>query len=168
MNAVLIGFRGCGKSSVAELIALCTNRTLYRMDAEIAKRTQCPLPEYVRKRGWEAFWDIEAEVAKEAAALTNAVIDTGGGVVQRRENIARLKAGGIVFWLTARVDTLRERLKAEPDRASITGAKSHLDDVAEALEARAPLYAEAADHVVETDNRTLAEIADEVVGILCG
>lgn len=168
MNAVLIGFRGCGKSSVAELIALCTNRTLYRMDAEIAKHTQCSLPDFVRAHGWEAFWDIESDVVREAAALTNAVIDTGGGVVQRPENLAMLKVGGKVFWLTASVDTLKDRLAAAPGRASITGAKSYLDEVAEALEARAPRYAEAADYVIETDGRTLAEIADEVVRILCG
>ena len=38
MNIVLIGFRGVGKSSIAELVALCTNRTVFRVDDEVERR----------------------------------------------------------------------------------------------------------------------------------
>jgi shikimate kinase len=168
MNAVLIGFRGTGKSSIAELVALCTDRSVYRMDDEIVKRAGCAIPDFVKEHGWDAFWELESEVAQEAAALNDAVIDTGGGVVQRPDNVAQLKATGPVFWLTAHVDTIRERIKEETHRPSITGKKSFLDEVAEVLEARLPMYEDAADHIIETDGRTLGEIADEVVAILCG
>ncbi len=169
MNAVLIGFRGTGKSSVAEMIALCTNRTLYRMDDAVAERAGCPVAEYGGAQGWEAFWALEAEVAREAGALTNAVIDTGGGVVERAETLAALRSSGLVFWLTAREDTLRARLGGDDKaRTSLTGDRSVVDEVGEVLEARRPQYAAAADYEIATDDRSLGAVADEIVNILCG
>ena len=167
MNAVLIGFRGTGKSSIAELVALCTDRTVYATDEEIVRRAGCSIPEFVHGHGWDAFRELESEVAAEAGALDNAVIDTGGGVIQRANNVAALKAHGVVFWLVAQVDTIQDRIKDDSHRLSLSGEKSYIDEVAEVLEARLPLYAEAADHIVETDGRTLGEIADEIVQILC-
>ncbi|MCP4641487.1 MAG: shikimate kinase, partial [bacterium] len=69
MNAVLIGFRGCGKSSIAELVAECTNRSVFRMDDAIGERAGCAIPDFVKEHGWDAFWELESEVAQEAAAL---------------------------------------------------------------------------------------------------
>jgi shikimate kinase len=168
-NAVLIGFRGTGKSSVAEMVALTTDRSVYRMDDAIAERAGCPVHEYVQENGWDAFWDLEAMVATEAGALENAVIDTGGGVVQRPENMALLKTNGIVFWLTAHPGTIKERLKSDArKRTSLTGEKSLVDEVDEVLEARTPLYEAHVDHVIRTDGRSLGGVADEIVNILCG
>jgi shikimate kinase len=167
-NAILIGFRGTGKSSIAELIALCTNRTLFRMDEEIVKRAGRPVAEIVRTYGWETFWDLESLVATEASMLRNAVIDTGGGVIRRDVNMEQLRATGKVFWLTADVATIKERLQDQHDRPSLTGNRSFLDEVEEVLEGRLPLYRKWADYIVHTDGRQLGEIADEIVHELCG
>ncbi len=168
LNAIIIGFRGTGKSSVADLIAMCTNRTALHMDEEIVKRAGSPIPEIVRNYGWETFWDLESLVATEASMLRNAVIDTGGGVIRRHTNMEQLKATGRVFWLTAEIGTIKERLRDQTDRPSLTGKKSFLDEVEEVLQGRIPLYRMYADHEVRTDGRTVSEIANEVVHLLCG
>ncbi|MBN2311471.1 MAG: shikimate kinase [Candidatus Hydrogenedentes bacterium] len=167
MNAILIGYRGSGKSSVADVIAACTNRTVYHMDEAIAQRAGCGARQLVAEQGWDRFWALEAEVAQEAARLDNAVIDTGGGVIQRPENMLRLKATGPVFWLTAHVDTIKERIKDEADRPSLTGNRSFLEEVDEVLDARLPLYAHYADHLIETDHRSVSDIANDIVQMLC-
>ncbi len=167
-NAILIGFRGTGKSSIAELIALCTNRTLFRMDEEIVKRAGRPIPEIVRAYGWETFWDLESLVATEAGMLKNAVIDTGGGVIRRELNMEQLKETGRVFWLTATAATIKERLKDQRDRPSLSGKKSFLDEVEEVLEGRLPLYRKWADYIIPTDGRAFSDIANEIVHTLCG
>ena len=167
MNIVLIGFRGVGKSSIAELVALCTNRSLFRIDDEIEKREGGAIAEIVRRHGWQRFWELEAAVCAEAAAMTDTVIDAGGGVVQRPENVAALKTNGTFFWLIAEADTIKDRIKHDENRPSITGAKSFIEEVEEVLEARQPLYEAAADYVIPTDGRTLSEIAAEIVDIAC-
>jgi shikimate kinase len=153
---------------VAELVALCTNRAVFRTDDAVVERAGCSIPEFVEQHGWDAFWDLESAVVAEASRLRDVVIDTGGGVVRRPRNMALLKESGQVFWLTAHADTIKDRIKEDGGRPSLTGERSLLEEVADVLEARLPLYQEHADHVIETDGRTLGEIADEIVRILCG
>lgn len=166
-NVILVGFRGTGKSSVAELVALATNRSVYHMDDAISSRAGCSIAEFVERYGWETFWKLEADVVAEVAERRGLVIDTGGGVVRHEEGMRRLKASGAVFWLTARPSTIKERIRQETERPSLTGRKSFLDEVEEVLEAREPLYSRYADHVVETDGRTLSEIAQEIIELMC-
>jgi shikimate kinase len=167
MNIVLIGFRGTGKSSIAELVGLRTNRKVFRVDDEVEKRAGLVISEIVQRYGWERFWELEAQVCAQAGAMRDMVIDAGGGVVQRPENVAALKTHGTFFWLTAQPRIIKDRIKHDERRPSITGKKSFLDEVEEVLEARLPLYEAAADHVIRTDGRSLAEIADEVIATAC-
>jgi len=167
-NVVLVGFRGTGKSSVAELVAMATDRGVFHMDATISERAGSSIPEFVERRGWDAFWALESEVADEAAKTKNTVIDTGGGVIRRDENMTSLKSTGSVFWLTAHATTIKERIRDETHRPSLTGRKSFLDEVDEILEAREPVYARYADYIIETDGRTLSEIANDIIHIVCG
>ncbi|HOJ31949.1 MAG TPA: shikimate kinase [Candidatus Hydrogenedentes bacterium] len=168
MNIILIGFRGTGKSSVAELVAMATNRDVFHMDSAIAELAKCPTAQFVKEKGWEAFWELEQRVAQEAAQKQNTVIDTGGGVIRHEDHMAALKKTGVVFWLTAQPSTIRERLSEFKDRPSITPHRSFLDEVEEVLEAREPFYAQYADHQIPTDNRTLGEIANDIIQIVCG
>ena len=66
-----------------------------------------------------------------------------------------------MFWLTAEVGTIMERIKNNTDRPSLTD-KSYIEEVEEVLNERLPLYKAAADHVIVTDGRTVEEIGDEV------
>lgn len=166
MNIVLIGARGSGKSAVSSAIATITGRRVFSTDAEIELRSGCTVRELVEARGWEAFRRIESEVALQFSALDNAVIDTGGGIVLRAENVTALKANGRVFWLRASVDTMAGRIQDDTNRPSLTGAKSFVDEIAEVLEVRTPLYAAAADCIVDTDGRTPESVAREILSQL--
>jgi len=87
MNIVLIGYRGTGKSVVGELLARKLNRETVSMDAEIVKKAGMSIPEFVEKNGWPGFRDLETEVARELAARDNIIVDCGGGIIERPENI---------------------------------------------------------------------------------
>jgi shikimate kinase len=80
----------------------------------------------------------------------------------RQENVDRLKAGGVLFWLTADVPTIGRRIGGDTQRPSLTGAKSFVEEIEEVLRERMPKYRAAADHVIATDRKTVAEIADAV------
>lgn len=166
-NVILIGYRGTGKSSVAELVAVSTDRQVLHMDDSIVERTGCSISAFVAAHGWARFRDLESEVVREAASMSNTVVDTGGGVILREENVEQLKSTGPVFWLRAHATTIKARIQESVDRPSLTGQKSFLDEVEEVLKLREPLYASYADYTVETDNRTLGEIAEDIINILC-
>jgi shikimate kinase len=164
VNIVLIGYRGTGKSSVAQLLAGRLKWPLISTDAEIVKKAGLSVPEIIQKRGWDYFRDVESQICKRVGAKDRTLIDTGGGAVLRKENVDALRQRGRVFWLTAEVPTIMERIKHSKDRPALTQTKNYVDEVEEVLKERLPLYKAACDQIIPTDNRTLEEIADEIQG----
>ncbi len=87
MNIVLIGYRGTGKSEVGSILARELGMELIGMDAEIVKWTGMTIPEIVVKYDWPGFRDRESELARDLSGKDNTVIATGGGIIERPENI---------------------------------------------------------------------------------
>ena len=166
MNIVLIGYRGTGKSTVGKLIAARLGRTVVSTDAEIVKQTGQSIPEIVAQHGWAYFRDLESEVCEELAGKDGLVIDAGGGVILRSQNVELLKKTGTLFWLTASVDTITQRIGRDTQRPSLTGTKSFVDEIQEILCERTPQYEAAADHQIATDGRSIVQIADEILARL--
>ncbi|CUQ66286.1 shikimate kinase [Candidatus Nitrospira inopinata] len=166
MNVVLIGYRGTGKSTVGKIVASRLGRTVISTDAEVVKRAGRNIPEIVAQYGWDYFRDLESQVCRELAAGDGLVIDTGGGAILRPENVERLKQNGILFWLTASVETIVRRIGRDKQRPSLTGTKSFVDEVEDVLRERTPKYQAAADHVIATDGRSLGQVADEILARL--
>jgi shikimate kinase len=90
MNIVLIGYRGTGKSVVGKLVAEALGMKCISIDARIVEKAGMSIPDIVEKYGWTVFRDMESEVARELANVDNIVIDSGGGVIERPENIDTL------------------------------------------------------------------------------
>lgn len=157
-HLVLIGYRGTGKSTVATLLGECLGRPVARLDEEIARRAGRSIPEIVAEKGWEHFRDLESAALATAIAGADAIIDAGGGAVLRPENAALLAKNGFCIWLKADVETIAARIGGDANRPSLTG-KGLVEEIAEVLAAREPLYRAAADLVLSTDGRTPEEIA---------
>jgi len=165
MNIVLIGYRGTGKSVVGALVAERLGMTCIAMDERIVEKVGMPIPEFVEKHDWPAFRDVESEVARELSGVDDIVIDSGGGVIERPENVGALRAKGIMVWLKASVDVIVSRIEGGTERPSLTGTKSFTDEVEEVLDRRIPKYRAAAQHEIDTDRLTPKQVADRVVEI---
>jgi len=166
MNVVLIGYRGTGKSTVGKIVAVRLGRSVVSSDAEIVKGTGQSIPEIVAQHGWDYFRDLESQVCKELAGRDGIVIDTGGGVILRSQNVELLKKTGTLFWLTASVDTIAQRIGRETQRPSLTGTKSFVDEIEDVMRERTPKYQAAADHEIATDGRSIVQIADAILARL--
>ena len=166
MNLVLIGYRGTGKSTVGRILADRLGREFVSTDAAIVKRANLAIPDIVARDGWDHFRDLESQVCRELAGKDGLIIDTGGGAILRPENVACLKAGGVLFWLTAEVGTIATRIGGDTQRPSLTGTKSFTEEIEEVLRERRPKYEAAADHRIATDGRTLVEVAEAILAKL--
>jgi len=163
MNIVLIGYRGVGKSTVARMLGeRLPGWTVVSTDAEVVARAKRLISEIVKEFGWDYFRDLESAVCRDVAAGDRRIIDTGGGVILRPENVAALKQNGRLFWLTAEVPTIHARIGGDTQRPSLTGTKSFLEEIAEVLEARRPQYQAAADAIIQTDNQSLTLICEHI------
>lgn len=162
MNVVLIGYRGTGKSTVAALLAGRLGMEVVSLDQEIVRDAGRSIPDIVAEHGWPHFRDLESAVTKRVAARERLIIDAGGGVILRPENVQNLKRGGTLFWLRASVPIIVARIESGTQRPALTAGKSFTEEVEDVLRERTPLYEAAAHHRIDTDEKTPEQVAAEV------
>ena len=93
---------------------------------------------------------------------TNVVISCGGGTPMRECNVVEMKKNGRVVLLTAKPETILNRVKDNHDRPLLEGNKN-VDFIAELMEKRREKYEAASDIVIETDGKDKLEICEELV-----
>jgi len=165
MNLVLIGYRGTGKSTVAELLATRLGWRAMSTDAQIVEKTQMKIPDIVAENGWEHFRSLETEVCLVLKDRDRLVIDTGGGLILRPENVEALKPNSLIFWLTATVSTITRRIADDTQRPALTAGKTFVEEIQEVLTERTPKYQAAADHTIATDDLSPEETASRILTI---
>jgi len=164
-NIILIGYRGTGKSTVAELIGAQLGLSVRPMDATLVQRAGKTIKEIVEAHGWPYFRDCEQALCGELATGDQQVIDCGGGVIERDANVVALRAAGTVFWLRATTATIVARIAGNDERPSLTATQSFTDEVVQVLTRRSPLYAAMAHVQIPVDARTPAEIAQQIIDL---
>jgi len=166
MNIVLIGYRGTGKSIVGRHLSERLGMPCIGMDAEIVKKAGMSIPEIVEKDGWPVFRDIESEEVRRLTRLDNIIVDTGGGVIERAENIEVLQRNSQIFWLKASADKIVSRIQGGTQRPALTAGKTFTEEVVEILKQRTPKYKKAAQYEIDTDELTPEQVADRIMGAI--
>lgn len=166
MIITLIGYRGCGKSSVGPLLAERIGCSFFDSDQLVESRAGKPISNIFADDGESAFRQLETDVLEDLLDTPPAVIATGGGAILAGINRERMLEAGPVVWLQASAQTLAARisddeLSGKNSRPSLTG-KSVADEVADVLEARSTFYQLAATLVIDVETGTPDEIAVRV------
>lgn len=165
MNVVLIGYRCTGKTSVGKRLAEKLRVPFYDTDDLIETAAGCTIREIVAQQGWSSFREREKEVIRTLAAGERRVIATGGGAVMDGENAEVLKRHGILIWLEADTETIVDRMCGDEEscskRPSLTG-EDICEETAEVLKMRTPVYSLLADFTVNTGEKGIGQITDEI------
>jgi len=132
------------------------------MDQVIAEREQMSIPDIFATYGEEYFRDLETGLLVEMQSQKNTVISCGGGAALRERNVAEMKKNGRVVLLTASPETIYDRVKDSDDRPVLSGRKN-VKGISELMEQRRGKYEAAADIVINTDNKTVLEVCEELV-----
>jgi shikimate kinase len=157
----LVGYRGSGKTTVARLLAEQLGWDWCDADAVVEERHGRSIGHIFAEEGEAGFRDKEAAILVDLCKLDWHVIATGGGVVLRPENRQCLSQAGRVVWLTADAPTLWHRLQKDattPERRPALSVGG-LAEIEEMLRVREPLYRSCAHQVVDTTQRSAAEVA---------
>lgn len=166
MNLVLIGYRGCGKSTVGRELSKRLDWGFIDTDVVIQQRTGMTIRELFSDRAEQGFRDLESQVIAEVAELDRHVISTGGGVVLRSENVDNLRRCGRIVYLTASPEILWRRIFDDAQRHSTRlrmSPHTGLDLVRQTLEERVPLYRQSADVVIDTTQRSVDSLLNELI-----
>jgi shikimate kinase / 3-dehydroquinate synthase len=158
-NIVLIGLSGTGKSTVGAMLAQTLRWNFWDTDVLIEREAGRPVSTIFAEEGEPAFRVLEAAALRKAMADAPAVIATGGGIVETISNHEALR-DALVVWLTARPQTLVERLATHHDRPLLQGSRQ--EALQAQLERRAARYAGLADWIVPTDTFSPEQVTLEI------
>ena len=166
-NLVLIGFMGCGKSTVGRELHRNLRYPLVDTDQEIEERAGRTIREIFAREGEPAFRDMETALLHELAEPDRddpspRIISTGGGICGRAENRELLRRLGYVVWLHAPVDVIVERTARNQDRP-LLDTPDPRGRIVTLMAEREPLYRETAHLDIDTTGLDFKEIA---IGIL--
>jgi shikimate kinase len=168
-SIALIGYRGTGKTTVAQQLALRLGWDWVDADVEVELRAGKSIAAIFADDGEEAFRDLETGVVESLCARERTIAALGGGAILRECNRAAIGRCGAVVWLQASVDAIHDRLASDATtatrRPSLTNSSAR-QEIAEVLALRTPIYRACATLEVDTEGKTPGQIADEIVAAL--
>lgn len=161
-NIILIGFMGCGKSTVGRKLANALSYEFMDTDTVIEETYGKTISKMFEEDGEEAFRKAETELLrkleKEAKGL---VIATGGGMPMREENVACMRNIGTVVFLEAKIETILERLKNDTGRPLADG-EDREKKLRPLYEKRLPVYLDAAELRLDTEDKSFYSMIEEI------
>lgn len=161
-NISLIGFMGAGKSTVSAYLKETFAMNEIDVDAMIVKSQQMEIKDIFETYGEEYFRNCESSAIISLKDCSHTIISCGGGAVVREENVKNLKKTGKIVLLKASPESTLERVKNSDERPILNG-NMNVDFIKGLMEKRARLYQEAADIIIDTDNKTIPQICEELI-----
>ncbi len=168
MRIFLMGYMGCGKTTVGKPLARQLGMEFVDMDHVIAERYSKSVSEIFADFGEARFREVEREVLGELLERENVVVSLGGGTPCFFDNLERIKAAGVTVYLQASAETLARRLEHGKARRPLLRNKSPEELVGfihDSLAVREPLYSQAS-IVVGCDGYSDLQVVDKIAAVL--
>lgn len=158
----LIGPMGAGKTAIGKELARRLLRDFVDSDQEIERRTGVDIALIFEKEGEAGFRRRERQVVEELTRRDNIVLATGGGAVMDAANRDCLKSRGFVIYLKASVAAQADRT-GRSERRPLLATPDREARLRILLEARAPLYEELAEFIINTDHGSVHVLAQQIL-----
>ena len=178
----LTGFMGCGKSSVGRCLSELLCCPFMDLDAVIEESQGRSIPEIFAAEGEAAFRQMEVESlsriieaqqlrgstvsypsATGTANYDKVVVALGGGAVMTPKCAELVKEKTHCIYLRASVDTLVSHLENEVSGRPMLQGASLRSRIEELMALRSATYEATAHDVIDTDGKTVEEIADSLL-----
>lgn len=157
----LIGFMGSGKTTTASLLAKKCGFATQDTDQMVEAHYQLSIKEIFAKYGEDTFRTYEQQMLQRTR-LKNTVISTGGGIIERQENRTWLRTKQVIYLRTSWEEIVR-RLKNSQNRPIWNDQNT---DKKALLDLREEKYIQASSHIIDTDEKTINEIVDEIMELI--
>jgi len=161
-RVVLVGFMGCGKTTVGRLLARRLGWAFEDMDRRIEQRTGRTVAAVFAEDGEESFRALEREEAQALRQESRCVVAAGGGAFTREDTRALLQEGAVTVWLRVGLDTALARVPLDGSRP-LAGSR----DIMRALLAEREASYSRADVTVDA-GAPPEEVAERVLALVRG
>lgn len=162
-NVLLIGFMGAGKTTVGLKLSWKLKLPVEDTDKLIERKEGKSISEIFQTDGEEAFRKMETELLREISQRPyQRILSVGGGTPVREENRELLRKCGLVVYLRLRPETVWERVKGDNTRPLLQ-CEDPLGRIRQLMEARKEAYESCANVIIDVDELTPQECADQVM-----
>ena len=159
---IFIGFMGSGKSTIGEKIAEKLSCKYFSTDDILEMKEGKSINDIFAEHGEEYFRKTEKEILSMLSSMSGkGIISTGGGVVLNAENRKILADNFRAIWLYANTEAIMAR--TEPENRPLLKNNFTKERVNELMKERFLFYAQSADLIVDTSNKTIEKIIDKLV-----
>ena len=169
MRLYLVGYMGCGKSSIGRKIARRTGMAFVDTDAVVEQAEQASVADIVNYAGEEYFRRSERKALDDTVRQSDVVVSTGGGLPVWSDNMARIRLLGKSVYIRRTPEQILSRLSPygrfkRPKFRGLTDAEL-LEFMRGNMAEREPFYSQA-DLTVDGAGLSYDEITDAVVAFL--
>lgn len=125
----LVGFMGCGKSTLGKKLARKIGYTFIDLDKEIVTDIGMSISDYFAQFGEESFRKIEEKTLTLQKVKSNIIIATGGGTPCHFNNMSWMNQNGMTVYIKLSPKALFSRLsqKSEIEARPLLKGKSDAD-----------------------------------------
>jgi len=163
-NIYIVGFMGCGKSTIARGVSQVTGREFIDMDEVIEVEAGQAIVDIFKNQGEGAFRQMERALLLRLAIKDNLIVSCGGGLICNQENIATLKESGTVICLKSTPETIFERTKKFEHRP-LLNVENPIEKIRQLLVERS-VYYEQSDYLIDNNNQSLESVISSIVTII--
>jgi shikimate kinase len=165
-SIALIGFMATGKSTVGKALKsrLGKDYQFIETDQVVIEITGKSIPQIFEEDGEAKFREYEIEACKKVSQLSKSIISCGGGVVLNESNIEILKQSCHIVLLIATPEVIFSRVMNNgKENRPIINKKEPFKEIEKVLHYRANYYKSSADFVIETTDKSVEGIVDEIL-----
>ena len=161
-NLVLIGFMGCGKTTLGKKVAKSLGVQFVDTDRYIEHEEGMKISEIFEKKGEAYFRKRETEVCEKFSNETGYIVATGGGIIRNDENIALLKKNGVVIYLKASPEHVFRNVRNDLSRPLLQGGDK-MEKIKTLMAERIPLYEKHADMKITVTGGTIRSLVEKIL-----
>lgn len=163
----LIGYMGCGKSTIARKIARRTGAAVLDTDKMVEEKEKASVADIFRYEGEDRFRELEREVLEKIIADGGeVVVSTGGGLPVWHDNMERMNEAGVTVYLRRSAKQIARRLspygRAKRPRISGLADSELIDFMTGDMATREPFYGKAS-LVVDCDRVSDADLVERIL-----
>jgi len=161
LNIVLIGFMGCGKTTIGRKLAVRLGYQFIDTDHQIEREQNARVKEIFARFGEVHFRALETDLLKRLTKVNNTIVATGGGILTTAGNLDIIQRIGKSIYLEACVEEIYERISRN-DKRPLLQTEDPLKTVIVLLEKRQKHY-EQADYRINTGSLKMGHIVSQII-----
>ena len=165
MKIFLVGPMGSGKSKIGKLLSSQLNLNLIDIDREIEAKFEKTIVDIFASEGEQGFRKKEIDFLTEVNEIEDAVVSTGGGIIEASANRDILNKEEYVVFLNASVESQFQATKDKTKRPLLNNENPR--QVLESLyEHRLELYKLVSNLELSPDLLSNEDIVKEIINFL--